>query len=710
MRYNDNLNLYSLINNSSLSINTLTNINFLKYKKNNKIIKFTLLSELIYMLIYQSNNYKYLYYNLISQLDLIKYKLLLRIDEILEKNKNKNIEKMIEKFSFSTENLISFIFLDEKNFLEMSLISLEIKDIKLLLNKDNLYIKYINIIKIRKYINKFIYTKLELLNSFFYKKIYFLLKREIHQEILEIILPKILKKYSTVNFNINISRQQFQEFLLELFMKSNILYPKFTLNHNFIKRKNMSIIYKDILCDAKNILNIYLKKNYNFSYFKYKNKIKINNISPLLINKLNNFSFNKLLIISNIFENEKLIFNSFKYNKIYNLKNEFYYKKNYYNIYILYYFFYDLFNKNNCFHNLINKLIYYINVNINIKNKFFQFIENEIENKIDNVMYLNHYLDFDEINKSLKNQNIDEINISDLEILLGIKINLNKKNIKELVENEINKNLNELKENLLFKIINFFINENIINSSTNELINIYEIIKNKLNLSELFNKLNIFKKNNYIFKLHLKKIKYIISKIYKTNEINKLKIISLYKNINIDNKLINYITNNINYNEIYNKSIIKIYNNFSNKEIITNFIDIFVIDNNIKKILYQYFQYNISIHYFNNLNVKKNFIENKDFFFRDKKINIFTNLLKLTKKNFSIIKKNKLFFLFYETTKSFNDVYVNLFDKIDSFNSLDNYNRIINKIIDYNTDEINKITKHTILYKMNENINKYIRR
>lgn len=708
MRYNDNINLYSLINNSSISINTLTSIYFLKYKKNNKIIRFTLLSELIYMLIYQSNNYKLLYYNLIHQLDLIKYKLLLRIDEILEKNKNKNIEKMIEKFSFSTENLISFFFLDEKN--EMSSIPKEITDIKLLLNKDNLYLKYINIIKIRKYINKFIYIKLELLNSFFYKKIFFLLKREIHQETLEIILPKILKKYSTVNFNINISRQQFQEYLLELFMKSNILYPKFTLNHNFIKRKNMSIIYKDILCDAKNILNIYLKKNFNFSFFKYKNKIKINNFFPLLINKLNNFYFNKSFIISNIIENEKLIFNFLKCHKIYSFKNNFFYKKHYYNIYVLYYFFYDLFNKNNYFYDLVNKFICYINANVNIKYEFFQFIENEIENKMDNIIYLDNYLDFDEINKSLKNQNINEINISDLEILLGIKINLNQQNIKELIENEINKNLNEIKENLFLKIINFFIDQNIINTEISELINIYNIIKNKLNLSDLFNKLNILKKNNFLFKLYLKKIKNIIFKINKINNTNKLKIIYLYKNININNKLINYITNNIYYNEIYNKSIIKIYNNFSNKEMITNFVDIFVIDNNIKKILYQYFQYNISIHYFNNLNIKKNLIENKDFFFRDKKINIFTNLLKLTKKNFNIIKKNKLFFLFYGTKKSLNDVHMNLFDKIDSFNNLNNYNRIINKIIDYNTDEINKITKHTIIYKMNEDINKYIRR
>lgn len=69
-----------------------------------------------------------------------------------------------------------------------------------------------------------------------------------------------------------------------------------------------------------------------------------------------------------------------------------------------------------------------------------------------------------------------------------------------------------------------------------------------------------------------------------------------------------------------------------------------------------------------------------------------------------------MFFLFYGTKKSLNDVHMNLFDKIDSFNNLNNYNRIINKIIDYNTDEINKITKHTIIYKMNEDINKYIRR
>lgn len=709
MKYHDKSNLYSFINNSSLLFNSLTNINYLKYKKNNKIIRFTLLCELIYMLISQSNNYKYLYYNLINQLNLIKQKLLFRINETIEKNKNNDIIKMIKKLKLSNENFISLIFLNEKNYIEKNLFSKEIKDIKLILNKDSLYIKYINIMKIRKFINKFIYIKLELLNSFFYKKIFFLLKRETHQESLEVILSKILKKYFTINFNINISRQSLQEYLLELFMKSNIFYPKFALNHYFIKRHNMSIMHKDILSDAKNILNIYLKKNYNFSYFKYKNKIKINNLSSHFINKLKELSFNnKLFVISNIFEDERLIFRFLKNNKIYSIKNNFFYEKNYFNIYILYYFFNDLFYQNNYFYDLINKFIFYININLNIKYKFFQFIEKEIENKIiNNISIIDDYL---EINEILENKNINQIEI---ETLLKMKINLNEK--EQEIKDKINKYLNEFKDNLYILIINFFIDKSIIDLSKNSIMNIDKIIQNKLNFSELLNKINIFQKNNFLFKLYLKKIKNIISKInninkLKLNKLDKLKIIFLKKNLKKNEPLINYIINNINNEDNNNKSLIKIYNSFNEKKLITNSINFFSINKNYIKILHQYFQYNIKIYYFNNLNVKKSLIEDKDFFFRDKKINIFVNLLKLTKKNFSIIKKNNLFFLFNEIKESFNEIHTNSFDKIDSFNNLNNYNRIFNKIIDYNTDEIKKVTRHTTLFETNEDLKKYIKR
>jgi len=63
-----------ITNSSSLLINLPTNINLITYKKNTKVVKFILLSELVYIVISQSRNYKKLYNNIILQINLIKKK------------------------------------------------------------------------------------------------------------------------------------------------------------------------------------------------------------------------------------------------------------------------------------------------------------------------------------------------------------------------------------------------------------------------------------------------------------------------------------------------------------------------------------------------------------------------------------------------------------------------------------------------------------
>src|SRR6478609_830698 len=60
-----------------------SNINLLYFKKNTKVAKFVLLSELLYTIIQQSRNYNKLYLNLILQLKLIKKKLFEKIKEEL---------------------------------------------------------------------------------------------------------------------------------------------------------------------------------------------------------------------------------------------------------------------------------------------------------------------------------------------------------------------------------------------------------------------------------------------------------------------------------------------------------------------------------------------------------------------------------------------------------------------------------------------------
>ena len=61
-----------ITNSSSLLLNVPSLINITTYKKNKKITKFVLLSELVYMIIVQTKNYKRLHENILKQINYIK--------------------------------------------------------------------------------------------------------------------------------------------------------------------------------------------------------------------------------------------------------------------------------------------------------------------------------------------------------------------------------------------------------------------------------------------------------------------------------------------------------------------------------------------------------------------------------------------------------------------------------------------------------------
>src|SRR6478736_7769129 len=95
---------------SSYILNSLNNFNLIHFKKNTKVVKFVLFSELLYLLIQQSRNYNKLYHQLVLQIEMIKKKLFLNIkDRVILLSNHKKMKILMLKFKLHNIDYDNFI-------------------------------------------------------------------------------------------------------------------------------------------------------------------------------------------------------------------------------------------------------------------------------------------------------------------------------------------------------------------------------------------------------------------------------------------------------------------------------------------------------------------------------------------------------------------------------------------------------------------------
>jgi hypothetical protein len=760
-----------ITNSSSLLINLPTNINLITYKKNTKVVKFILLSELVYIVISQSRNYKKLYNNIILQINLIKKKLFFIIKNFIE-NKNKKeiliLKEKLDKANIIYDDFILMIFLNNKEFYVKKKIrnelSLEIKKIKRNLLNNNLYHKYLYLKKIVIFINKLIYSKLETFNSFFYHLIFKLLKKESHRLKLKILISKMIRTYIFNGINLNLSRQILQKYLLKCFNRSKIFNFKYLLPSEEIhvkERKPLSI-KRDLACSIKEVLNFCIKQNYGFSYYKLLKKLKNNNLENISINSLfiilNNIEQNS---IYGIFKNRGIIFNindnyqflkgiGVNYNNEYSLLNK-----------------YNLFESNVDLHMFKNKDFLNIYSIYNIFNLFMKrgkknFFLDSSEKIIE--LFGNSYVKYIYFTIILENVNEKEIEIYKmLKNIYHILINNNLKSIKKF----------KLKGNKFKSVLNLFIGEDIylydlkkkmnvieeltsnnikyfFNSYFFKINNLYRIknfdtnfdqkniniIFNNFNFSNLFNQLYLNLNLNVIFKKYFNIIRSCINSNFK-EQIKNLFFITLNNNnklisssilptkiniASIKNQLISTINNTnedkkkiiddllLKYESLFlNRTLfIQIYNvkKYTNNNLIVNKE---IIENvNIDIVLLSRYKYRLLKKFNHNLiilsNKNNSFFNLKTYFFQEnindffyKKLLLFNNLIKLTRKDFNFIIKNKILFTLQNKNEYLYDLNKVNLDKLTKINNsfmLDDFHRIITHTVDYTTTELLKITKY----------------
>jgi len=224
---------------SSYILNSFNNINLIEFKKNTKVIKFVLFSELLYMLIQQSRNYNKLYHQLVLQIEIIKQKLFFYIKErVISLSNYKNINVLISKLKFYNidyDNLIKNIFFPRekvlffiKKFLKKNKAFIGDKNfisfLKIMQNEvknNQIYIKYLYLKKLNIYLKYFTIKKMKDIHNFFFPIIFNLLKKETHRLKLRTIIRKLLTDYVFKGLNLEISREKIQYNLLKVFRISN---------------------------------------------------------------------------------------------------------------------------------------------------------------------------------------------------------------------------------------------------------------------------------------------------------------------------------------------------------------------------------------------------------------------------------------------------------------------------------------------------------
>jgi hypothetical protein len=742
---------------SSYLLNSLNNFNLMQFKKNTKVIKFVLFSELLYLLIQQSRNYNKLYHQLVLQIEIIKKKLFLNIKEriiLFTNHKNMKIlmlklklhnidyDNFIKNIFFAKKDAIYFlhkfikkykVFKGDQNFIHF---------VKVLQNEvinNNIYLKYIYLKKLNLYLKHFTVKKIKDLNNFFFPIIFNLLKKETHRIKLKSMIKKLISSYLFKGLNLELSRQKLQAVLLKSFKISTKydirILPYVEEIH--LKEKKPLKKKNDIAMSIKNVFNFILKQNYNSNYFKLLKMLKKNKLDNipfhLLFNVLNNI---KLNTIYGFFNYNGLDYNFINYFK-YNLKD---YKNNNIDIFNIYKN-NSLYISNTNIYSLMNK--HFLNTytifnffNSFLKRKKNNFFLSNLEKQIEYITYsYNKYNYYDFLLLQIKK---NEINLNEFKDYIIIKkILLYIKKYKNILTSK-----NKIKE----YFVNFYKIKTLTNKKNNNMIFNKNILvyffKNLLNIyNKKSNKFDYYKKGSYIVNNKKKSylydalvIKEIISYLYNYKNISikilykkirefKNYIIELIKNIN--NNYLNLVEyDNVKINKININDIYKINNSFNfssdlNKYFLYNkFNNIYKkYFNKLKKIVIKYiFNKNINLNintiYNTNNNKKNNYLLNN--FYNKiinkieeyKKIKISNNLLKFNKKLFS----NKIYNFNIENLnlnfENYNEYLVNnnklLFSSIFNNSLLINKYQINKEIINFNKFNIISNYKQYInLFKNN---------
>lgn len=564
-----------ITNSSSLLLNVPSLINITTYKKNKKITKFVLLSELVYMIIVQTKNYKKLHENILRQINYIKKKLFILIKEELERSNRVDLlvlkQKLI-KTNVSYDSFVDFILSDNKGFSTSQYLRKhfkeEIDSIRLNIKNNSIYIKYIYLKKIVTYLNKILNDKLDKINYYFYKLIYQVLKNKNNRLKLKILITRILKMYTHKGLNIELSRQRLQRYLLKCFKKSTNFNYKYVPNSDEadVRERNVLAVKRDNASSLKEVLNYIIKHKYGFSYFKFYRELKARNLENISIVelfkvfdrienntlfgifknlniKLENKKEDRLLTINNV---ELSNYRVLRRNNIYFLQSDYcmYNNKDIYSIYNLYNFFNSTVKrkKYDNFFSVSDKLLELFSKSY-LKYVFFNLEYTDLSDEaISSYSVLNdlyNYMNKHKL-KKIKKQNISSVNEGiSLNIFLSDTVSINdivkkKKHIEEL----FTLNILEQVSNYMFQIKNIYLNHEIIKSFS--LVNV-NMSHKLLNVSENLNQIYIYSNlNNVFFKYFTFLRKIITSNI---NSISDLNVITMLRNKKTFNFFSNYISN-----------------------------------------------------------------------------------------------------------------------------------------------------------------------
>lgn len=567
-----------ITNSSSLLLNVPSLINITTYKKNKKITKFVLLSELVYMIIVQTKNYKRLHENILRQINYIKKKLFILIKEELERSNRVDLlvlkQKLI-KTNVSYDSFVDFILSDNKGFNTSQYLRKhfkeEIDSIRLNIKNNSIYIKYIYLKKIVTYLNKILNDKLDKINYYFYKLIYQVLKNKNNRLKLKILITRILKMYTHKGLNIELSRQRLQRYLLKCFKKSTNFNYKYVPNSDEadVRERNVLAVKRDNASSIKEVLNYIVKHKYGFSYFKFYRELKARNLENISILelfkvfdrienntlfgifknlniKLENKKEDRLLTIDNV---ELSNYRVLRKNNIYFLQSDYcmYNNKDIYSVYNLYNFFNSTVKrkKYDNFFSVSDKLLELFSKSY-LKYVFFNLEYTDLsEEAIVAYSVLNdlyNYMNKHKL-KKIKKQNIFSVNEGiNLNIFMSDTVSINdvvkkKKHIEELFT------LNVLEQvgNYMFQMKNIYLNHEIIKSFS--LVNV-NMSHKLLNVSENLNQIHIYSNLNNVFFKYFTFLRKVISN--NINSISDLNVITMLRNKKTFTFFSNFISDALN--------------------------------------------------------------------------------------------------------------------------------------------------------------------
>ena len=544
-KYNINLKFNYYIDNYILYDDVDNENSYIYNVLNNKFYKQLDINYYLYKYIYHNFSLIYINYELNDNNDDYNY-LLLSDEDILiyNYNHNNNINNKNNILTLFNCDYIPELINNKPYYI----LSLKIKDI--FLNFECHYNKYLSILYDLPYYNNFIYT---LLNRYIKNKLE-KNNTELSNNIYEYFN---LKELIIKNENKTLNKEL--KSLLHIIIKILILY-----------HFNLKNFYKKYLSISNNLnfnkLNISKEENYNINIINS----NINNLNEFIndIKEIKEYNIKISKILYNNCKNH--IFNSLCH-LIY-LFDEYNFNKFRYYYYILLYLFNNLKNFNNEFsENLLNELLNKNNKikNINnIKNSLYKFYSD-----------IYNIFNIDEIND--KNNCYDKIIYDDINLLYFIYDEDDKKIINDYLIKIYNNNKYDFFNNIDRTINNNNIDENILNDIKNII---------STNINQLDNNDDI--KNNYIN--YNNKCNNIINTLYLNEYINNnnkniqyIKDFETYTGYFIRNSNINLLYDIINNQEkeITNKKIYNIVMGQGKTSIITPLlIKYYFINKNIKNV------------------------------------------------------------------------------------------------------------------------------